>query len=212
MAQDITADFRNVVEQKRKGHGDTRRSKLGRPTPGDADGAPPFMQAYMKEAYTIVSQVLFLFIAFLRATRGKLQQVTSLARMLAAVRRTYLDVHARLPPVTRQAVRALDTSGVDTWADIKYFTNAERDQIDVQAQKILSRCADRVHDMETLEKRASPPSHTLPCGRTESQTAQSTSLNPLIRFIAFFLPSSCRTMSLPRPTLYRLIARASPGI
>ena len=67
MAQDITADFRNVVEQKRKGHGDTRRSKLGRPTPGDTDGAPPFMQAYMKEAYTIVSQVLFLFIAFLRA-------------------------------------------------------------------------------------------------------------------------------------------------
>jgi syntaxin 18 len=162
MAQDITADFRNVVEQRRKGHGDTRRSKLGRPTPGDTDGAPPFMQAYMKEAYTIVSQGSVFVYRFL--TREKLQQVTSLARMLAAVRRTYLDVHARLPPVTRQAVRALDTSGVDTWADIKYFTNAERDQIDVQAQKILSRCADRVHDMETLEKRASPPSHTLPCG------------------------------------------------
>ncbi|KAF8471634.1 hypothetical protein DFH94DRAFT_768655 [Russula ochroleuca] len=139
MAQDITGDFRNIVEQKRKGLDDTRRSKLRRsshPAPNDTqvDGVPPFMQAYMKEAYTI------------------LQQVSSLTRMLAAVRRAYLDVHARLPPVTRQVVRALDTTGVDAWADIKYFTNAERDQIDVQAQKILSRCADRVHDMETLEK------------------------------------------------------------
>ena len=78
--------------------------------------------------------------------------------MLAAVRRAYLDVHARIPPVTRQAGRALDTTNVDAWADIKYFTNPERDQIDVQAQNILARCADRVHDMETLERRAHPPS------------------------------------------------------
>jgi syntaxin 18 len=81
--------------------------------------------------------------------------------MLAAVRRAYLDVHARLPPLTRQAGRALDTTGVDAWADIKYFTNAERDQIDVQARQILARCAERVHDMETLEKRASFPISSL---------------------------------------------------
>lgn len=80
--------------------------------------------------------------------------------MLAAVRRAYLDVHARLPPVTRQGARSLDTTGVDAWADVKYFTNAERDQIDVQARQILARCAEHVHDMETLEKRAS--SHPLP--------------------------------------------------
>lgn len=99
-------------------------------------------------------------------TREKLQHVSSLTRMLTAVRRAYLDVHARQPPVTRQVVRALDTTGVDAWADIKYFTNAERDQIDVQAQNILARCADRVHDMETLEKRALPAfsPYTLPCG------------------------------------------------
>ncbi len=159
MAQDITRDFRNLVEQKRKGPGETRRTKLGRqshPAPGDpqVEGAPPFMQAYMKEAHTIVSHVLLLSTLL---TRGeKLQQVASLTRILAAVRRAYLDVHARIPPVTRQVVRALDTTTVDTWADIKYFTNAERDQIDVQAQNILARCADRVHDMETLEKRALP--------------------------------------------------------
>ena len=119
------------------------------------DGAPPFMQAYMKEAYTIVSHLFGLLLSLL-LTREKLQQIGSLTRILATVRRAYLDVHARVPPVTRQTVRALDTTGVDAWADIKYFTNAERDQIDVQARQILARCAERVHDMEALEKRAFP--------------------------------------------------------
>ncbi len=167
MAQDITRDFRNLVEQKYKGLGDARRTKLGRqshPAPGDTqvDGAAPFMQTYMKEAHTIVSHVLLLFTLLTRSE--KLQQVASLTRMIAAVRRAYLDVHARIPPVTRQVMRALDTTGVDTLADIKYFTNAERDQIDAQAQIILARCADHVHDMETLEKRAplaSSPSRTV---------------------------------------------------
>ena len=168
MAQDITRDFRDLVEQKGKGPGETSRAKLGRKshlTPGDTlvDGAPPFMQVYMKEAHTIVSHVRLLFALLTRDE--KLQQVAFLTRMLAAVRRAYLDVHARIPPVTRQVGRALDTTNVDPWTDIKYFTNFERDQIDVQAQNILARCADRVHEMEMLEKRATPPSsppHTLP--------------------------------------------------
>lgn len=168
MAQDITHDFRDLVEQKRKGPGETRRYKLAKQphlTPGDThvDGAPTFMQAYMKEAHTIVSHVLLLFTLLTRYE--KLQKVTSLTRMLAAVRRAYLDVHARIPPVTRQVGHTLDATSLDTWTDIKYFTNAERDQIDVQAQNILARCADRVHDMETLEKRAPTPSsplHILP--------------------------------------------------
>jgi hypothetical protein len=66
MAQDITQDFRNVVEQKRKGLDDSRRSKprrLSHPAPDDTQGddSPPFMQAYMREAYTIVSHALLLF-------------------------------------------------------------------------------------------------------------------------------------------------------
>ena len=64
MAQDITRDFRDLVEKKGKGPVETRRAKIGRKshlTPGDTlvDGAPPFMQAYMKEAHTIVSHVPF---------------------------------------------------------------------------------------------------------------------------------------------------------
>jgi len=204
MAQDITRDFKDLVEQKRKGPGETKRTKYGSQShlaPGDThvDGVPPFMQAYMKEANTIVSHVLLLFTLLTRDE--KLKQVASLSRMLAAVRRAYLDVHARIPPVARQVGRALDTSSVDTWTDIKYFTNAERDQIDVQAQNILARCADRVHDMETLEKRAPRPSSptyliallNLSTDRAE-RVAQS--FNPLYRLLpALLVPDDVATAS-----------------
>ena len=73
MAHDITGEFRTFVGQKRKSPGDSRWAKPGRqphPAPGDTlvDGTPPFMQAYMKEAYTIVShhRLSFRFLCFLR--------------------------------------------------------------------------------------------------------------------------------------------------
>ncbi|KAH9057563.1 hypothetical protein EDB87DRAFT_1630780 [Lactarius vividus] len=169
MAHNITEQFRALVNQNRKEHGDSRRTKFRRPShliPGEArvDGAPPFMQAYMKEASTI------------------LQHITSLTRMLTAVRRAYLDVHARPPPATRQAPRVLDTTGVDAWADIKFFTNAERDQIDMQARTILARCADRVRGIESLEKQ-----------RAE-RVAQTS--NPLYRLLpALLLPDNVITAS-----------------
>lgn len=203
MAYDTTDEFRIIVDQKRKEFNGSRRNRLARPPhliPGDnqIDGAPPFMQAYMKEAYIIVSHHSLLFPLLL--TYEKLQHITSLTRMLVAVRRAYLDVHARPPPVTRQAVPAPDTSGIDAWADIKYFTNAERDQIDMQARSILARCADRVRDMEALEKREVPalPSLyptllTLVAGRTE-RVAQSS--NPLYRLLpALLAPDNVTTAS-----------------
>ncbi|KAI0255299.1 hypothetical protein BJV78DRAFT_1279478 [Lactifluus subvellereus] len=169
MAHDITDEFRIIVDQERKNFNDSRRNRLPRPPhliPGDnqIDGASPFMQAYMKEAYMI------------------LQHITSLTHMLAAVRRAYLDVHARPPPATRQVAPAPDTSGIDAWADIKYFTNAERDQIDMQARTILARCADRVRGMEALEKH-----------RVE-RVAQSS--NPLYRLLpALLVPDNVATAS-----------------
>ncbi|KAH9020876.1 hypothetical protein EDB84DRAFT_1580989 [Lactarius hengduanensis] len=108
------------------------------------------MQAYMKEASTI------------------LQHITSLTRMLTAVRRAYLDVHARPPPATRQTVRALDTTGVDAWADIKFFTNAERDQSTckhVQSSRaVLTVCAAWSHwrsNAQSVSQRTSNPLYRL---------------------------------------------------
>ncbi|KAI0347335.1 hypothetical protein BDW22DRAFT_1351746 [Trametopsis cervina] len=75
--------------------------------------------------------------------------------MVSAVRKPYLNVDARNPPMSRQASRTIDLGGADqsSWAGLKHLTNEERDQIDLQARIILSRCSERIKQMETLEKR-----------------------------------------------------------
>jgi syntaxin 18 len=81
--------------------------------------------------------------------------------MLASVRTAYLNVDARSVPHGRSglgsASRTIDLTGdgaQSSWSNVKYLTNEERDQIDLQARVILTRCADRVKEMEALEKRA----------------------------------------------------------
>lgn len=74
--------------------------------------------------------------------------------MLASVRRAYLTIESG--PSTfmqRNSSRSFDPSGSDDqWTSIRSLTNEERDQIDMQARVILSKCADRVKQLEALEK------------------------------------------------------------
>lgn len=56
--------------------------------------------------------------------------------------------------MSRQAPRNIDFNDADpSWAGIRHLTNEERDQIDLQTRVILTRCSDRVKQMEALEKR-----------------------------------------------------------
>ena len=75
--------------------------------------------------------------------------------MLASIRKPYLSIEAReLSLAQQRGARNLDLDGEkDAWANLRYLSNEERDQIDLQARVILSRCADRVKEMEALEKR-----------------------------------------------------------
>lgn len=74
--------------------------------------------------------------------------------VLSNIRRPYLNVDSTPSPLVRQGPRNLDLNDTQRqWSDIKYLTNEERDQIDLQARLILTRCADRVKEMEALEKR-----------------------------------------------------------
>lgn len=76
--------------------------------------------------------------------------------MLASIRKPYLNVDARSAPLGRHGSRNLDLNDSQaSWTNIRHLTNEECDQIDMQARIILSRCADRVKEMETLEKRKS---------------------------------------------------------
>lgn len=78
--------------------------------------------------------------------------------MLATVRKPYLNVDSRQQAgSSRLSSRNIDLASSDgtSWSNIRHLTNEERDQVDLQARVILSRCADRVKEMEALEKRKS---------------------------------------------------------
>ena len=64
------------------------------------------------------------------------------------------------PHASRQQTRTLDLgSSEESWSNIRYLTNEERDQIDVQARLILTKCADRVKGMGALETRTKGSSY-----------------------------------------------------
>lgn len=73
--------------------------------------------------------------------------------MLSSIRRAYLAVDSSSSSLLRQPARPLEFDGSDhSWSSIRYLTNEERDQIDLQARVILSKCADRVKELEALDK------------------------------------------------------------
>ena len=73
--------------------------------------------------------------------------------MLANIRKPYLNVNSHATPLSHHKSRN-DVLGDSSqlWAGIRHLTNAERDQIDLQSRLILTRCAERVKEMESLEK------------------------------------------------------------
>lgn len=78
--------------------------------------------------------------------------------MLANIRAPYLNIDSRISPLSQQSRNidlneASSSSSSSSWANIRHLTNEERDQIDLQARVILTRCSDRVKEMEALEKR-----------------------------------------------------------
>ena len=74
--------------------------------------------------------------------------------MLGDIRRAYLNVDSRDALTGRHSSRTIDLNKGDfSWTGIRHLTNDERDQIDLQARVVLSRCAEKVKEMESLEKR-----------------------------------------------------------
>ncbi|KIO23005.1 hypothetical protein M407DRAFT_215627 [Tulasnella calospora MUT 4182] len=129
---DRTQEFRLLCSQ----HPPAKRRKVSKHDGPTAEEVAA--KAYVAEGYNI------------------LKHINTLNTLLQSVRRPYLNVEAQ-PSYNRQA-RNIDLSAVlagrtDAFASIKSLTNEERDQIDLQARMILGKCADRVKDMELLEKR-----------------------------------------------------------
>lgn len=120
-------------------------------------------------------------------TSPQLNHINSLTRMVSSIRKAYLNVDLRHAPLSRSSPRTIDLGSSDnSWSNIKHLTDAERDQIDLQARVILSRCSERVKELEAVEKREC---HSLSCsthakcriiGRAELVTSRK---NPLTRLL-----------------------------
>ncbi|KAJ7667929.1 snare protein syntaxin 18/UFE1 [Mycena polygramma] len=172
---DRTHDFRQVIREKENELPAAKRRKTAKQT-GEAerDPQPISGKEYVTEAYVI------------------LNHISTLTRMLANIRRPYLNVDSRAVPAYRQASRNLDLDGSDqSWTGIRHLSNQERDQIDLQARVILTRCADRVKEMEALEKRAEYFFVDL-WRRTELVASQA---NPFARFLPARLRRDAATMT-----------------
>ncbi|CAE6464500.1 unnamed protein product [Rhizoctonia solani] len=139
-----------------------------------------FARQYLTEAYTI------------------LNHLKTLTQLLSSVRRPYLNVdpnnHFRPAASTRNI--DLNSMNSDAWANVKSLTNAERDQLDLQANVILTKCAQRVRELELLEKqhaelaasRANPLLRILPSRLTQSTELADTDTRALHRSnIAWYL-------------------------
>ncbi|KIY46634.1 hypothetical protein FISHEDRAFT_60224 [Fistulina hepatica ATCC 64428] len=164
-----TEELRDAAREKVKSLPENKRRKLSKHTRSiSADAQLALDKEFMKEAYTI------------------LKHIDTLTRMFAIIRKPYLNVDARPNPLGGISPRNLDIGGESgSWSDIRYLSNEERDQIDVQTRVILTRCADRVKQMEELEKRrseaiagkANPLTRLLPARLRQNET---TMLNDFI--------------------------------
>ncbi|KAK0242726.1 snare protein syntaxin 18/UFE1 [Armillaria nabsnona] len=156
---DRTADFKENVRKRQASLADTDRRRSAPDRQKQSRERDPLGKEYVSEAYKILTHI------------------TTLTRMLSTIRKPYLNLDSRRGPFSRHTSRTLDFSNSDeqSWSSIRQLSNEERDQIDLQARLILSRCADRVKEMEALEKR------TDHVHRRAELVASKT--NPLTRFL-----------------------------
>ena len=72
--------------------------------------------------------------------------------MLASIRRAYLNVDVGPSTFTHRASRNVSLESSDQWSNIRSLSNEERDQIDLQSRIILSKCSDRIQELEEIDK------------------------------------------------------------
>lgn len=83
----------------------------------------------------------------------KLRHIQALTRVLAVIKRPYLNVEVNELLSLKDASSVVDLmeDGAQL-ASLKHLTSQQRDQVDLQAKMIISRCAERVRAMEQVEK------------------------------------------------------------
>jgi syntaxin 18 len=130
------------IKPRRSGQGKHEDDQLSRAT----------SIAYMQDAYTIVSICNMDLINEL-LNKLQLKHIQALTKVLAIIKRPYLNVEANDMVSARDAGAVVDLMADGTaLASLKRLSGQQRDQVDLQAKIIITRCAERVRAMEQLEK------------------------------------------------------------
>ncbi|KIK65362.1 hypothetical protein GYMLUDRAFT_159087 [Collybiopsis luxurians FD-317 M1] len=157
---DRTSEFLDALQSKRSNTLEKSRNKR---KDRERDEQAALGTEYIAEAYTI------------------LNHINTLTRMLSSIRKAYLNLDQRSGVSHHQEMRNIDLSGTEPWTNVRQLSNEERDQIDVQARVILTRCANRIKEMEALEKK-----------RAELVSSK---VNPLTRLLPARLRQDASTVS-----------------
>ncbi|QRV87370.1 syntaxin protein 18 [Ceratobasidium sp. AG-Ba] len=168
-----TDEFRQCVQEYAAKVPDSKRRKADVSKRAGQVEEDAFARQYLAEAYTI------------------LNHLKTLSQLLVSIRRPYLNIDANPQFRPASATRNLDMNDMssDTWANVKSLTNAERDQLDLQANVILTKCAQRVRELEQLDKR-----------HTELLASKA---NPLLRMLPTRLVQSTETADADTRALHR---------
>ncbi|KAG8711160.1 hypothetical protein FRC09_020748 [Ceratobasidium sp. 395] len=168
-----TDEFRQCVQEYASKVPDSKQRKANVSRRAGQVEEDAFARQYLTEAYTI------------------LNHLKTLTQLLASVRRPYLNVDANAQFRPPSATRNLDMNDMssDTWAGIKSLTNAERDQLDLQANIILTKCAQRVRELEQLDK--------------QHNELLASKANPLLRMLPTRLTQSTETIDADTRALHR---------
>ncbi|KAJ3723076.1 hypothetical protein C8R42DRAFT_702277 [Lentinula raphanica] len=110
-----------------------------------------------------------------------LNSINKLTRMLSSIRKPYLNIDQRSGPSQYHETKLIDFSEDVSWSNIRQLSNEQRDQIDIQARQILTRCSDNIKQMEASEKK-----------RAEHVSNQ---VNPLTRLLPARLRKDASTIS-----------------
>ncbi|KAJ3999512.1 hypothetical protein F5050DRAFT_930403 [Lentinula boryana] len=82
-----------------------------------------------------------------------LGSINKLTRMLSSIRKPYLNIDQRSGPSQYQETKFIDFSEDNSWGNVRQLSNEQRDQIDIHARQILTRCSDNIKQMEASEKK-----------------------------------------------------------
>ncbi|RUS25741.1 hypothetical protein BC938DRAFT_471726 [Jimgerdemannia flammicorona] len=132
---DITAEFRQAVTRIAQAQPSAKKQ------PPRHDILPPpkrnprtVKDEFMKEAYRIASHI------------------SSLKTFLLSIRRAYLNTARAARKNPAASNRPIDANNMLMSAEgITHLTDKERDEIDLQARMIITRCMDRIKELEAAE-------------------------------------------------------------